>query len=105
MSEIAEVIIKDYRKNIKIRDVKLKTAFIWDTLILKITDNNKKHFKNKTIGDDVFFDEARGLEYYIEALIKDYIECKIGRKIRELEAYDAIQKYKKEFKDDERTLY
>ena len=96
MSEIAEVIIKDYRKNIKIRDVKLKTAFIWDTLILKITDNNKKHFKNKTIGDDVFFDEAKGLEYYIEELIKKYINSKIGRKIREREAYDAIQKYKKE---------
>lgn len=105
MSEIAEVIIKDYRKNIKIRDVKLKTAFIWDTLILKITDNNKKHFKNKTIGDDIFFNEARGLEYYIEELIKKYIDSKIGSKIRALEAYNAIQKYKKEFKDDERTLY
>ena len=105
MSEIVEVIIKDYRKNIKIRDVKLKTAFIWDTLILKITDNNKKHFKNKTIGDDFFFDEAIGLEYYIEELIREYINSKIGSKIRELEAYNAIQTYKKEFKDDERTLY
>lgn len=105
MSKIAETIIKDYRKNIRIRDVNLKTEFIWDTLIVKITDNNKKHFKNKTLDYDFFFNETRGLEYYIEELIKDYINSKMGSKIRALESYSAIQTYKKEFKDDERTLY
>ena len=105
MSKISEAIIKDYRKNIKIRDVNLKTELIWDTLVVKITDNNKKHFKNKTLDYDFFFDEARGLEYYIEKSIEDYINSKIGSKIRALEAYNAIQTYKKEFKDDERNLY
>lgn len=96
MSEIAEAMIKDYRKNIKIRDLSLKSVFAWNTLIVKITDNNKKHFKNKTLDFDFFFNETRGLDCYVEALIEDYIRDKISRKIRELEAYSAIQEYKRE---------
>lgn len=96
MSEIAEAIIKDYRKNIEVKDVKLYRARCWDTLVVKIIDNNKKHFRNKTLDLEYFYSTSRKLENDVEALIKDYIECKIGRKIRELEAYDAIQKYKKE---------
>ena len=96
MSEIAEAMIKDYRKNIEVKDVKLYRCWCWDTLVVKIIDNNKKHFRNKTLDLDYFYSTSRKLENDVEALIKDYIECKIGRKIRELEAYDAIQKYKKE---------
>ena len=96
MSKIAEAMIKDYRKNIEVKDVKLYRAICWDTLVVKIIDNNKKHFRNKTLDLDYFYSTSRKLENDVEALIKDYIECKIGRKIRELEAYDAIQKYKKE---------
>ena len=96
MSKITEAMIKDYRKNIEIKDVKLYRYRFWDTLVVKIIDNNKKHFRNKTLDLDYFYSTSRKLENDVEALIKDYIECKIGRKIRELEAYDAIQKYKKE---------
>ena len=99
MGEIAEAMIKDYRKNIEIKDVKLyryRCWECWDTLVVKIIDNNKKHFRNKTLDLDYFYSTSRKLENDVEALIKDYIECKIGRKIKELEAYDAIQKYKKE---------
>lgn len=106
MSKIAEAMIKDYRKNIEIKDVKLYRYICWDTLVVKIIDNNKKHFRNKTLDLDYFYSTSRKLENDVEALIKDYIECKIGRKIRELEAYDAIQEYKKRMEyDNERTLY
>lgn len=107
MSEIAEAMIKDYRKNIEVKDVKLYRAGCWDTLVVKIIDHNKKHFKNKTLDLDCFYNSNRKLENYVEALIQDYIECKIGRKIKDLEAYHAIQEYKKEnrVKDNERTLY
>ena len=44
MSEIAEVMIKDYRKNIEVKDVKLYRYRCWDTLVVKIIDNNKKCF-------------------------------------------------------------
>ena len=96
MSEIAEAIIRDYRKNIEIKNVKLYRAGLWDTLLVKITDNNKKRFKNKTLNLDYFYNTSRKLENDVEALIKDYIECKTSRKIKELEAYHAIQEYKKE---------
>lgn len=41
MSKIAEAMIKDYRKNIEIKDVKLYRYRCWDTLVVKIIDNNK----------------------------------------------------------------
>ena len=43
MSKISEKIIEDYRKNIEIKDVKFYESIVWDTLIVIIIDNNKKH--------------------------------------------------------------
>lgn len=96
MSEISDKIIKDYRKNITIRDVHFYKKILWDYLTVKITDNNKKHFKNKTLRRDFYYLTGKNLNYYVEWSIEDYIKRKKGKEIRELESYQIIQEYKKE---------
>lgn len=73
MNKISEKIKKDYRKNIKIKDVQFYINRMWDTLIIKIIDENKKHFKNKTLTLKFFHREKNNLQLYIEAKIDNYI--------------------------------
>lgn len=100
MSEISDKIIKDYRKNITIRDVQFYKGTLWDYLTVKITDNNKKHFKNKTLSEKIFYNENENLKKYVEWAINNYITERIGKQIRDLESYQIIQEYKKEFLEE-----
>lgn len=101
MSEISEKIKEDYRKNIKIRDVQFHKSD-WDyTLIIKITDKNKKFFKNKTLTLDFFYRQGANLDIYVESEINEYINCKTRNKIEKLETFKTLQKYKKEHLEGE----
>lgn len=101
MNKISEKIKKDYRKNIKIKDVQFYINRSWDTLIIKIIDENKKHFKNKTLTLEFFYEEKNNLQFYVEAVIDDYIDNRIGSKIRGIEAFQIVQEYKKELLERE----
>lgn len=95
MSKIREKIMADYRKEIEIVDVDL-TLGIWGAMTIKIIDNNKKHFKKKTIYKSCWYDSDSGVQYYVDNYIDDYIERQIGHKIEDLEAKEIIAEYKKE---------
>lgn len=101
MSKISEKIIEDYRKNIEIKDVKFYEVRLWDTLIVMIIDNNKKHFKSKTLRTDFFYNDKIKLKEYVEQLINSYIDDRIGDKIRELHSYQIVSEYKKEMLEGE----
>lgn len=101
MSEISEKIKEDYRKNIKIRDVQFYKCSYWYTLIIKITDENKKHFKNKTLTLDFFYRQGANLDIYVESKINEYINDKIGNQIEKLETFQILLKYKKEHLESE----
>ena len=101
MNKLSEKIKKDYRKNIKIKDVQFYRNRMWDTLIIKIIDENKKHFKNKTLTLEFFYKEKNNLQFYVEAVIDDYIDNRIGSKIREIEAFQTVQEYKRELMKSE----
>lgn len=101
MSKISEKIVEDYRNNIEIKDVKFYEARLWDTLIVTIIDNNKKHFKNKTLRTDLFYDDKIKLKGFVERLINSYIDDRIGDKIRELHSYQIVSEYKKEMLEGE----
>lgn len=100
MSEISYKIIKDYRENIVIRDVKFYKGTLWDCLIVKITDNNKKHFKNKTLNEKIFYNEDENLKSYVEWAISNYIDERKGKQIRDLENYSIVQKYKQDLLEE-----
>lgn len=101
MNKISKKIKKDYRKNIKIKDVQFYRNRMWDTLIIKIIDENKKHFKNKTLTLEFSYEEKNNLQLYIEAVIDDYIDNRIGSKIRGIEAFQIVQEYKEELMKSE----
>lgn len=101
MGKISEKIIEDYRKNIEIKDVKFYESSLWDTLIVMIIDNNKKHFKNKTLRTDLFYNDKIKLKEYVERLINSYIDDKMGNKIRKAHASEIIEEYKKEMLEGE----
>ena len=101
MNKISEIIKKDYRKNIKIKDVQFYRNGMWDTLIIKIIDENKKHFKNKTLTLEFSYEEKNNLQFYVEAVIDDYIDNRIGSKIRGIEAFQIVQEYKRELMKSE----
>lgn len=101
MNKISEIIKKDYRKNIKIKDVQFYRNGMWDTLIIKIIDENKKHFKNKTLTLEFLYEEKNNLQFYVEAVIDDYIDNRIGSKIRGIEAFQIVQEYKRELMKSE----
>ena len=100
MSKISEKIIEDYRKNIEIKDVKFYESILWDTLIVIIIDNNKKHFKNQTLRTTFLYNDKIKLKKYVEELINSYIDDRIGDKIRELHAFEIVSEYKKEMLGD-----
>lgn len=101
MSKISEEIKKDYRKNIEIKDVKFYESSLWDTLIVIIIDNNKKHFKNKTLRTDLFYNDKIKLKGFVERLINSYIDDRIGDKVRKAHASEIIEEYKKEMLEGE----
>ena len=41
LENIKETIVKNYRKNIEIKDVKFNDGGIWDSVTVAIVDNNK----------------------------------------------------------------
>lgn len=45
--DIKETIVKNYRKNIKIKDVKFYEGVFGDSVIVTIIDNNKNILKTK----------------------------------------------------------
>lgn len=99
MGKISEKIIEDYRKNIEIKDVKFYESRLWDTLIVTIIDKNKKHFKNKTLRTDLFYNDKIKLKEYVEKLINNYIDGRIGDKIRKSHAFEVVSEYKKEMSE------
>ena len=100
LEDIKETIVKNYRKNIEIKDVKFYESILWDTLIVIIIDNNKKHFKNKTLRTTFLYNDKIKLKKYVEELINSYIDDQIGDKIRELHAFEIVSEYKKEMLGD-----
>lgn len=103
MDKTANKIEKDYKKNIEIKDVEFyKCKIWWDNLIVKIVDNNKKHFKNQTLRNKFFYKDGDELKYYVDQLIDNYIDDMIGDKIRKLESYEIVEKCKKELFEKEK---
>ena len=102
MNKTADEIEKDYKKNIEIKDVKFKKSKLWDTLVVKIVNNNKKYFKNTTLRNDFFYHDDVKLKYYVDQLIDNYIDDMIGDKIRKLESYEIVEKCKKELFEEEK---
>ena len=102
MDKTADEIEKDYKKNIEIKDVKFKKSKLWDTLVVKIVNNNKKYFKNTTLRNDFFYHDNVKLKYYVDHLIDNYIDDMIGDKIRKLESYEIVEKCKKELFEKEK---
>lgn len=100
MDEIADKIKEDYRKNIEIKDVKFKKSKLWDTLVVKIVNNNKKYFKNTTLRNDFFYNDDIKLKYYVDHLINNYIDDMIGNNIRKLQSYKIVEECKKELLED-----
>lgn len=108
MDEIADKIKEDYRKNIEIKDVKFKKSKLWDTLVVKIVNNNKKYFKNTTLRNDFFYNDDIKLKYYVDHLINNYIDDMIGNNIRKLQSYKLLKNVKKNcwrINNYERNIY
>lgn len=101
LEDIKETIVKNYRKNIEIKDVKFNEDVFWDSVIVTIIDNNKKHFKNKTLRTYLFYDDEKNLKYYVERLIRDYILNRSWDKIRKMHTSEIIEEYKKEMLEGE----
>ena len=102
MDEIADKIKEDYRKNIEIKDIKFKKSRLWDTLVVKIINNNKKYFKNATLQNDFFYRDDVKLKYYVDHLINNYIDDMIGNKIRKIQSYEIVKECKKELFEKEK---
>lgn len=102
MDEIADKIKEDYRKNIEIKDIKFEKSKLWDTLVVKIVNNNKKYFKNTTLRNDFFYHDDVKLKYYVDHLINNYIDDMIGNNIRKLQSYKIVEECKKELFEKEK---
>ena len=98
MSEIAEKIIEEYKKNIQIVDIKIYSIDLWDTIHLTIIDNNKKHFKKVTLNRDTFINfESNDLRDYIQSMLLEYIFNKKRQEIKEAEFNHEIKKFKENY--------
>lgn len=100
LEDIKETIVKNYRKNIEIKDVKFNEGGIWDSVTVAIVDNNKKYFKYKILSNVFFYDDEKKLKYYVENLIRDYILSMSWDKIRKAHTSEVIEEYKKEMLGD-----
>ena len=100
LEDIKETIVKNYRKNIEIKDVKFNEGGIWDSVTVTIVDNNKKYFKYKILSDCFFYDDEKKLKYYVEKLIRDYILGRSWDKIKEAHTSEVLEEYKKEMLED-----
>lgn len=92
---------KDYRKNIKIKKVKFSKGLAFDLLIINLVDNNRKHFKNKTLCEEFFYNNENGLKYYVECFVDNYIDDMIGKKIRKAQTDMIIEEYNKQIEKSE----
>ena len=101
MDKTVDEIEKDYKKNIEIKDVKFKKSKLWDTLVVKIVNNNKKYFKNTTLRNDFFYRDDK-LKYCVDQLIDNYIDDMIGDKIRKIQSYEIVEECKKELFEKEK---
>lgn len=100
MDKTADKIKEDYKKNIEIKDVEFYKCKFWDNLIVKIVDDNKKHFKNQTLRNDFFYNDDVKLKYYVDQLVDNYIDDMIGNKIRKIQSYEIVKECKKELLED-----
>lgn len=101
LDDINEKIIKDYKKNIGIIDVKFFRDKCWDYLTVKIIDDNKRFFKYKTLSMEFLYETEKGLEPYIKRLIILYTKKETERKIRKLQTEFIMEEYKKETEKSE----
>lgn len=101
LEDIKETIVKNYRKNIEIKDVKFNESGLFDSVTVDIVDNNKKYFKYKILSDSFFYDDEKNLKYYVERLIRNYILSMSWDKIREAHTSKVIEEYKKEMLEGE----
>lgn len=96
MSKIREKIMADYRKEIEILDIDVSHyQRIFNNVQLKIKDNNRKYFKKHTLYRETI-DEIIDFQWYIDKMVDEYIENRIGHKIRKLEISQELLKFKKE---------
>ena len=102
MNKTVDEIEKDYKKNIEIKDVKFKKSKLWDTLVVKIVDNNKKYFKNTTLRNNFFYKDNVKLKHYVDQLIDNYTDDMIGDKIRKIQSYEIVKECKKELFEKEK---
>lgn len=85
MPEIGEKILKEYSKNVKIVDIKINSCGAWETVILKVLDNNKKHFKKVTLYRDTFLDfNDNSVKKCINSMLDEYVFLKNKEKIKKV---------------------
>ena len=86
----------ELRKNIKILDVYANSdSLIGINIYVKITDNNKKIFKNKKLRIEVFgVDNGDDVKKYVEKEIESYIYYNYRREILNEEIDKAMEEYK-----------
>ncbi len=101
LEDIKETIVKNYRKNIEIKNVKFNESGFFDSVTVAIVDNNKKYFKYRILSDSFFYDDEKKLKYYVERLIRNYILSRSWDKIREAHTSEVIEEYKKEMLEGE----
>ena len=100
MSEIAEKIIEEYKRNIQIIDIKIRSKDLWDTIYLTIIDNNKKYFKRVILDRDTFINfESNDLNDYIKSMLLEYIFNKKRQEIKEAEFNHEIEEFKKNYQE------
>lgn len=97
MSKLSEKMMKEYRKEIEILDINVSHCQkIFNTIIVKIKDNNRKYFKKHTLYIETLVEENISFQWYIDKMVDEYIDNRIGHKIRKLEIAQELKKFKKE---------
>lgn len=97
MSKLKEEMIKEYRKEIEIVDINVSHCQkIFNTIIVKIKDNNRKYLKKHTLYIETVVGENMNFQWCIDKMIDEYMGNRIGHKIRKLEITQELKKFKKE---------
>ena len=96
---IREDFIDDYIKNIKIKDIYMNRDFLGYNLIIKITDNNKKMFKNRAIKEFLLSipESSKTLDKIVKSKIRNYVVNQSSDKIISIEISSLIIDYKKKY--------
>ena len=70
---IKDRIINEYLEKVEITKVDVFDGFIGENILIKLTDNNKKRFKRKTILEEVLDVEDEDLlNRYVEGFVREY---------------------------------